>query len=414
MPDVVDLRIQVPRVFQPLLQPSRYKGAWGGRGSAKSHRFAEQLIADHVRFPELRSVCAREFQNSLDDSVKQLLEDKIKKFNLGHLFIIRNTHIETPGDGVIIFRGLADQTAESIKSLEGFGRLWVEEAQTLSERSLELIRPTIREHGSEKLRELGVPVELWFTWNPENEDDPVDVLLRSENTPPEAIVVRSNYADNPFFPEALRAEMEWDRGRDPDKYAHVWLGAYNRKSEARVFRNYKIEAFETPADAILLYGADWGFSIDPSVLVRCFVQGRKLFVDRAISEVGVEIDDLPAFFDTLDDGEARKWECRADSARPETISYLKKHGYPRICAATKGPNSVKEGVIFLQNYDIIVHPRAQPVVDEFALYCFKTDKRTKKVTNLLEDKKNHTIDSLRYAVEKLRGNGMVKPKFIVW
>jgi phage terminase large subunit len=245
-------------------------------------------------------------------------------------------------------------------------------------------------------------------------------------------VVRVNYEDNPWFPEVLRTEMEWDRRRDPEKYAHVWRGEYERNSEARVFKNWAEEEFETPDDAVFLLGGDWGYSIDPSVLVRAFVDPRnprRLYVDREAYRIGCEIDWTAGLFDGLECGcppladangkppemcrdpaahaMARKWVITADSARPETISYLQKHGYPKIVAAAKGADSVKEGVIFLQGYDIVVHPRCKHTIDELTMYSFKVDKQTQLVTPYLEDKKNHVIDSLRYAVERLR---RAKPK----
>lgn len=384
------LEIPVARAFAPFLKPARYKGAYGGRGSAKSHAFAENVLRFCLLKSGARVVCVREVQRTLEQSVMRLLTDKIDTYSLRGVFSIQKTQIGTPGGGIIIFQGMQDHTADSIKSLEGFDLAWVEEAQSLSQRSLTLLRPTIREPGS----------ELWFTWNPRRQTDPIDVLLRGENPPTDAIVIGTTYRDNPWFPEVLRLEMEWDKARDPEKYAHVWLGEYERKSEARVFKNWRVEVFDTPADVTFYYGADWGYSIDPSVLVRCFVVGRTLYVDYEAYRIGVEIDHLPGLFDTVPG--SRDWEIVADSARPETISYLNRNGFPKMVAAKKGANSVAEGVQFLQNYDIVVHPRCVHTVDELTMYGFKVDKLTGVVTPVLEDKENHVIDSLRYAVEKIR------------
>jgi phage terminase large subunit len=385
--------IPLPEIFEPLLRPARYKGIYGGRGGAKSHFFADQLIDDCITHKGLRAVCIREYQVSLEQSVKRLLDDKIKAYDLGREFRVLDARIETPGGGNIIFQGMQSHTAESIKSLEGYDRAWVEEAQNFSLRSLKILRPTIRESGS----------EIWFSWNPRSPKDPVDVMFRKD-PPPDAIVVKSSYADNPFFPEVLRREMEWDRRRDPDKYRHVWLGGYEERGESRVFKNWEEREFETPDDASFLYGADWGYSVDPSVLVRCFVDGRKLYIDREAYEIGCEIDHLETLFGRVPG--SREWAITADSARPETISYLQRHGFPRLTPAVKGKDSVKEGVIFLQNYDIVVHPRCKHTIDELASYSYKVDPKTEKVLQppTLEDKKNHVIDSLRYAVERLRAN----------
>jgi len=386
------LQIETPEVFLPLLQPARYKGAHGGRGSGKSHFFGEMLIEECLIQPT-RAVCVREIQKSLTQSVKRLLEDKINRLGVASRFRVLDTRIEVDNGGLIVFQGMQNHTADSIKSLEGFRVAWVEEAQSLSQRSLDLLRPTIRMPGS----------ELWFSWNPSKATDPVDTLLRGETRVPNSIVVEANWSDNPWLPAELLEEKDYDQRRDADKYAHIWLGGYQRNSEARVFRNWRVEAFDTPADARFYYGADWGFSVDPTTLVRCFTEGRTLYVDREVYKVGCEIDRTPDLFDTLDDGQARKWPIRADSARPETISYMQRHGYPKLVPATKGQGSVEDGIEFLKSYDIVVHPNCRHTIDELTLYAYKTDPLTGEVLPVLADKKNHVIDALRYAVELLRG-----------
>lgn len=385
------LEIKTPRWAVPLLEPARYKGAHGGRGSGKSHFFAELLIEEHVSNPDQSSVCVREVQLSLNQSVKRLLEFKIEELGVSHYFDVQDKMIKSKkGNGRIIFQGMQNHTADSIKSLEGYDRAWVEEAQSLSQRSLDLLRPTIRKPGS----------ELWFSWNPRNADDPVDALLRGEESPPNATVIEVNFTDNPWFPDVLREEMEYDRGRDPDKYHHVWMGGYTRNSEARVFRNWKVEEFDTPLDATLRFGADWGFAIDPTVLIRCFLEGRKLYVDYEAYMVNCEINNIPDLFMTVPESE--KWPITADSARPETISYLQKHGFPRIMSAVKGPKSIEDGIEWLKSFEIIVHPRCRHTIDELTLYSYKTDPNTEEVLPVLEDKDNHVIDALRYACEGVR------------
>lgn len=383
------LTIETPQVFLPLLDSARYKGAWGGRGSGKSHFFAELLIEDCLR-DKIDAVCVREVQQSLNQSVKKLLELKIQQMGVGHMFEVLYDRIKTPNGGVIIFQGMATTTAESIKSLEGFDRCWVEEAQSLSQRSLDLLRPTIRKEGS----------EIWFSWNPNESTDPVDVFLRGENPPPHSIVVKANYRDNPWLPDVLKQELEYDQRRDPDKFAHVWLGEYRKNSEARVFKNWRIEEFERPEGTIYRLGADWGFSIDPSVLIRCSIDEHALYVDYEAYQVGCEITNLPALFMSVPDSE--KWPITADSARPETISHMQRHGFPKILPAIKGARSLEEGVEFLKSFDIIVHPRCKHLIDELTLYSYKTDPMTGTVIPILADKDNHCIDSLRYALEGAR------------
>jgi len=208
------LDIQTPRVFVPLLSPARYKGVHGGRGSGKSHFFAEMLI-DRCMSEKIDAVCIREVQRTLDESVKKLLEEKIQKLGVGHLFSIQHNRIMTPFGGRIIFVGMQDQNAENIKSLQGFRIAWFEEAQTMTAKSLELLRPTMRDNS-----------ELWFSWNPDDEADPIDQFLRGPELPPSCIVVEANWRDNPWFPKELEMERQFDLRVFPGRYRHIWEGDY--------------------------------------------------------------------------------------------------------------------------------------------------------------------------------------------
>lgn len=218
------MRFEVARVFRPLLEPSRYKGAWGGRGSGKSHFFAQKLIEDSLAEPGdsggegLRSVCIRELQRDLAQSSKLLLETKLRSTGIGeaHGFRVYRDMIQTPGDGLIIFKGMNDYTSESIKSLEGFKRAWWEEAHTAKGGSLALLRPTLRAAGS----------ELWFSWNPRLKSDPVDVMLRGAEKPTGATVVRANWRDNPWLTAELQQERDDCIRMSPEQYPHIWEGEY--------------------------------------------------------------------------------------------------------------------------------------------------------------------------------------------
>jgi phage terminase large subunit len=210
-------------VFEPLLVPARYKGAHGGRGSAKSHFFAELMIEYALMEPGvsgegLFAGCLRQVQKSLKDSAKRLIENKLQHFRLGEAdgFKVYHDSIKTPGDGRIIFQGMSEQTAESVKSLEGLKVAWWEEAQTAVGRSLDLLRPTLRKEDS----------EMWFSWNPRRPTDPIDVLLRGEDPPTGAIVVESNWRDNPMFPKSMEEERLNFLRQDPDQYPHIWEGQY--------------------------------------------------------------------------------------------------------------------------------------------------------------------------------------------
>jgi phage terminase large subunit len=374
---------------------ARHIALWGGRAGAKSRTIAAALVVQASQ-EHHRWLCCREVQNSIKGSVKQLLDDAIARCGLSNMFDSTESEIRGPFDSLFVFAGLRGN-ANSVRSLEGLTGAWVEEAQSVSQGSIDTLEPTIRVPGS----------RLIWSWNPDQPTDPVDAMFRGNDNPekwpglpPRSIVLNVNYSQNPWFPADLREKMEWDRSRDIDKYNHIWLGQYRRNSEARVFKNWRVEAFDTNPNAEFRQGADFGFSIDPSCLVRCYIDGRTIFVDFEAYGLNVEINNLPELFMSVPDAE--KWWTTADSSRPETISYLRNHGFPRIRSAIKGARSVEEGVEFLKSYDIVVHPRCQNLIDELTLYSYKLDKLTGEVTPILADKDNHMIDALRYAVEGVR------------
>lgn len=383
------ITVDTPKWFLPFLEKKMYKGIAGGRGSGKSHIVGERLT-ECVIAEKADLVCIREKQKSLQFSAKKLIESKIFALGLREFFYVQEKLIKTVFGNVIIFEGMANHTSDSIKSLEGFKYGWVEEAQNLSQKSLDLLLPTIRANDA----------EVWFTWNPKDKKDPVDKMFVENFDERIMAFAHVNYDKNPWFPDTLKVQMEYMRTRDPEKYAHIWLGQYWNNTESQVFKNWTIDEFEAPRDAIFRLGADWGFSVDPTCAVRCYINGKTLYIDYEAYRIGCEITDIPDLFMTIP--QAEKWNMCADSARPETISYLNKHGFPKIVHALKGAKSVEEGVSWLQSYNIVVHPRCVKTIEELSTYSYKTDKMTGEVVPILEDKNNHVIDSLRYATEALR------------
>lgn len=381
--------IDMPEWAGILWEPSRYKALSGGRGGGKSRSVATALVIRATQGVE-RVLCGREVQKSIKDSVKRLLDDEIERLGLSSFFTSTETEIRGANGSVFIFAGLRGNAA-GIKSFEGITIAWIEEAQTISQASLDTLVPTIRAPGS----------EIWFTWNPDLATDPIDAMFFGEGAPPPKTIIRQiNYDSNPWFPNELRVEMEYTRSRDIDKYNHVWLGQYRQNSEARVFKNWRVEAFDSPTNVDYRIGADFGFSIDPSCAIRCWIDGRNLYIDYEAYGHGIEITNLPSLFMSIPDAE--KWWMTADSSRPETISYLRKNGFPRIAPALKGARSVEEGVEWLKGFDIIVHPRCTHMIDELTLYSYKLDPLTGQVLPVLADKDNHLIDSLRYGCEGAR------------
>lgn len=432
------MRVEVPRAFRELYVPARHKAFHGGRGGAKSHQFAEAIVLRGYERRDFRWLFAREIQRSLDASVKQLLEDKINKFGLGSADDGGNGYYRvtdrsiTGGGGrtEFLFAGLRTNP-DSVKSMEGLDGAWVEEANKVSKRSIDLLTPTVRKEGS----------ELWWSWNRTSEKDPVDVMFLGGTPPPRSIVREVGFRDNPWFPEVLREEMEWDKARDWDKYLHVWEGHPVTMSESRVFKNWTVEDIDdrVPEGCVPRLGADWGFANDPSVLVLCYVFGRTLYIRSEAWKLRLDVDQTPAFWVGDDVREPARWPNRhgfrgvldpfgdepvalrnrviADSARPEVISHMRNRDFD-VVASRKGPGSVVEGVEFIKSFDVVVHPDCQHVIDEFTHYSYEVDPITDEVLPRLKDKKNHTVDAVRYALENVRRAtrgrvAMVAPELVV-
>jgi phage terminase large subunit len=335
----------------------------------------------------IRILCARELQSSIRDSVHRLLADQIEALNLSARLEIQNAEIRGVNGSLFIFEGLRHNTTK-IKSMEGIDICWVEEAERVSEESWKILVPTIRKPSS----------EIWVTFNPEQETDPTYTRF-VKNPPPDAIVRKVNHDQNPWFPIELRKEMDYDYRVDPDSAAHIWGGECKKIGDAQVLKGkWTIDDFTPEADWNgPYYGADWGFSQDPTTLVRMWIHKRTLYIEYEAYGVGVEITETPVLFDNVPG--SRKHTIRADSARPETISYMKRQGF-NIMAAKKGPGSVEDGIAHLRGYEkIIIHPRCKYAAQEARLYSYKVDKLTGDILPILLDANNHIIDAIRYGLE---------------
>lgn len=367
-----------------ITEKKRYKVSYGGRGSSKSWTAGRGLILRAMQ-SKIRILCTRQLQTSIKDSVHKLLCDTIYALKLEQYFDITRDTIRCHNGSEFIFKGLQNQTNE-IKSIEGIDICWVEEAQSVSEDSWAILIPTIRKENS----------EIWVTFNPDREEDATYQRF-VVNPPPDSIVQLVNYYDNPWFPEVLRKEMEYDKQIDYAKYEHVWLGKTVLNTEAQIYHNkFELKEFATPENVTFYYGADWGFANDPTALVRCFIQDQCLYIDYESGGIGVEFEELPALFEKVP--ESRKWEIRADCARPETISYMSRQGF-RTVACPKWKGSVEDGIEYIRSFRrIYVHPRCKHTYEEFKFYSYKVDKNTGDILPVVLDKDNHYMDALRYAL----------------
>ena len=383
---VSELELQIPHKFEPIVaSPRRYNVTHGGRGSAKSQTVARLFISEGA-FERHLYLCTREMQNSIKDSVHRLLVDIIYELKLQDRFVITKDSIRSCVGSEFIFKGLHHNINE-IKSTEGVDRCWVEEAERVSQESWDILVPTIRKEGS----------RFYITFNPESEHSATYTKF-IKTFPPDSHVIEMNFCDNPWFPKVLRDEMEYDKRVDFEKYEHVWMGKPRRYAQNLIFKGkFRVEAFDTPEDVEFKFGADWGFSNDPSCLIRMFIRDRKLYIDYEAYQVGVEIEELPRFFEQVPG--SREWLILADNARPETISFMAGKGFS-IRGVEKGKGSVDDGIEFLRSFEeIIIHARCPNTYRDFDNYRWRVDRITGQVLPKPEDGSDHSPDACRYALE---------------
>ena len=400
-------QIQLPKKLISVFvaENVRYRGAYGGRGSAKTRSFALMTAIKGYQLAETGVsgviLCAREFMNSLADSSMEEVKQAIRSVDwLADYYDIGQNYIRTR-NGLVsyVFCGLR-HNLDSIKSKARILLCWVDEAENVSEIAWRKLTPTVREDNS----------EIWVTWNPETEGSPTDVRFRQK--PPEnAIIVEMNYNDNPFFPDVLEQERLNDLARlDYASYAWVWEGAYLENSDKQVLNGkYFIQSFDDnlhkKADR-LLFGADFGFANDPNTLIRSFILNDCLYIEYEAYGVNIELDEMPTFYDSVP--EAIKWPIKGDCSRPETISHIKRKGF-NISAAKKWQGSVEDGIAYLRGFKkIIIHPRCKHTAEEARLYSYKTDRMTGEVLPIIVDANNHCWDAVRYSLD-----GYIKNKLSI-
>lgn len=388
------LKIRIPPKLLPVFKPARgdlrYRGAKGGRGSAKSFTFAK-MAALWGACEKLRVLCARELQDSIKDSFHAELKNAIASEPwLASRYDVGVDYLRGANGTEFLFKGLRHNIG-SIKSLAQIDLCIVEEAEDVPEASWLALEPTIRAERS----------EIWAIWNPRTEGSPVDKRFVKES-PPRSKIVELNYQDNPWFPTVLEEQRQHQlRTLDPETYAHIWDGAYLKMGAALVFKNcWRVDDFTPGADWDGPYhGLDFGFANDSLAGIKAWIHGGRLFIEYESGGIGVELDDTSSLLKKEIPG-IEGYAIRADNARPESISYLKRYGLPRITACEKGKGSVEDGVAHIKSYaEVVIHPRCVKTKAEFMAYSYKVDRLTGDVLPILVDANNHWIDALRYALE---------------
>lgn len=393
----VPLTAELPEYAAGLFEPKhRYRILYGGRGAGRSWSVARALLIKAAASP-LRVGCFRELQKSIKDSVHRLLTDQIDLLELPG-YIVTDREIRHRNGSLFLFEGLRHNVTK-IKSLEGIDIAWVEEAERVSKASWDVLIPTIRKSGS----------EIWVNFNPDLEDDPTYVRFVL-NPPPDSWVLKVSADDNPWLPDELAAERAYLYAVDPDAAAHVWAGETRQSSDAQILHGkWSVEPFEAdPSWGGPYHGADFGFAQDPNTLVRCWIapgtianSTGRLMLEYEAYRVGQDTDDIaPAWIQAVPGCE--QYTIRADSARPETISYLKRHGLPNIVGVDKWTGSVEDGIAYLRQFEqIVIHPRCSHAIQEARHYRYKVDDRTGDVLPIVVDADNHVYDAIRYSLSPL-------------
>lgn len=396
--DVTSRLVQLPEYAEPIFEPFRYKVLWGGRGAGRSWTVAQSLLILAAQSP-IRVLCTRELQTSLQDSVMQLLADQIRLLGLTGYTILR-TEIRHENGSLFLFEGLRYNVTK-IKSLEGIDICWVEEAERISAKSWSILVPTIRKPGS----------EIWVTFNTDQEDDATYQRF-VVHPPPNSWIQKVSWQDNPWFYDTeLPAEKDYDYRVDAESADNVWGGNVRKVSDAQILRGkWSVEEFQVPyvlqRDGSRVWqwsgpyqGVDFGFSTDPFGAIRAWVHERTLYVEYEAFRLGLEIDHITQFVQLSIPGFS-DYATRGDSSRPDSISYLKRHGLARIEPAKKGPGSVEDGIAHLRAYErIVVNPRCPHFITECKRYKYKVDKLSGLVLPVIVDADNHLMDALRYALE---------------
>lgn len=388
---------ELPKITRNFARPARTRVFKGGRGSGKTRGLAKRSALRIYQLAEMGVegvfLASREHLNSLDESSMEEIKAAIRSERwLADYFDVGEKYVRTRNRRIsYAFAGLR-HNLDSIKSKARIVGNWTDEAESVSEVAWRKLIPTLRDEGD------GWYVENWISYNPESPESATHRRF-VEQQPEDCIVTDISWADNPWFPDVLNRQRLEDRRLRPETYDHIWEGAFLTITDAVIFRNrVSVEEFDEPIEGTrIFFGADWGFANDPTALIRFWIADDTLFISHEAFGHGVEIDETPQLFDSLPG--SRSWPIKADGARPETISYMRRQGF-NIEPAEKWPGSVEDGIAHMKGFKrIVVHERCVNIAREFRLYAYKVDKVSEDILPIIVDKHNHGIDAVRYGLD---------------
>ena len=374
----------IPSEFAGLLQPDwREAAIYGGRGSLKSHTVARVLLI-RAMSKKGRAGCFREFQNSIGDSSYSLLHNLIVDYELPNFKVTKDSIINTKTGYDFIFRGLHNNT-QSIKSIEGMTEAWVEEAQTVTESSIDDLTPTVRLPGS----------QIFYTYNRLKDKDAVHKRLVIEGRP-NTLIINANYdvaEKYGWFSDVLRNEMLSDKEHRPEIYKHKWLGQPSNL-KGQIYKNFKrIEKIPTGA-VFIGSGLDFGYTNDPTADIDIWKLNNAYILDEALYSRGMKNKEIANHIKSK--SHYSNQIVVGDSSEPKSIAEIRDEGV-NIIGAVKGKDSVNNGIQLLQGLEIYYTARSHNIEEEVLNYVWRVDKEEKSL-NVPIDAYNHALDAVRYKI----------------
>ncbi|WP_018900410.1 phage terminase large subunit [Rhizobium sp. 2MFCol3.1] len=389
---------EIPKITRNFARPARTRVFKGGRGSGKTRGLALRSALRVYQLAEMGVegvfLASREHLNSLDESSMEEIKASIRSQPwLADYFDIGEKYIRTQNRRIsYAFAGLR-HNLDSIKSKARIIGNWTDEAENVSEIAWRKLIPTLRDEGP------GWYVENWVSYNPESPDSATNKRFITQKAD-DCLITDVNWSDNPWFPGVLNEQRLQDKRLRPETYDHVWEGAFLTLTDAQILAGkFEIEEFEPQPHWDGPYqGGDFGFSQDPTAAIRCWIGDGRLWIEYEAGRTALELDDYGTYIgERIPD--FHRYTTRWDSARPEGISHIRRHGLPKSEAVEKWKGSVEDGIAFMRNFEkIVVHPRCEKTARECRLYSYKVDRLSGDVLTDIVDANNHYMDAIRYAL----------------